>query len=71
MKIKVELVKTFTVEVEAPEFLRPMLTGEKEFYELEMTRKQRDEYCDWYDRVREENKANFLEDGQWSLVEDV
>lgn len=71
MKIKVELVKIFTVEVEAPEFLRPVLAGEKEFYELEMTRKQRDEYCDWYDKVEEENKASFLEDGQWSLVEDV
>lgn len=71
MKIKVELVKVFTVEVEAPEFLRPMLTGEKEFYDLEMTKEQRDEYCEWYDKVKEENKASFLEDGQWSLVEDV
>jgi len=70
MKIKVEMVKVFTVEVEAPEFLRPMLTGEKEFYELEITRKQSDEYCDWYDKIEKENSANFLEDGQWSLVED-
>ena len=71
MKIKVEMVKVFEVEVEAPEFLRPMVTGEKEFYDLELTREQRDEYCDWYDKIRKENNASFLEDGQWSLVEDV
>lgn len=70
MKIKVEMVKIFTAEVEAPEFLRPMLTGEKEFYELQFTHQQHEEYCDWYDKIKEKYQANFLEDSVWKLVED-
>lgn len=72
MKIKVEMVKIFEVEVEAPEFLRPMMTGEKEFYELlPLTNQQHNEYNDWYEAVEKKYDAKFLDGGDWKLVEDV
>ena len=69
MKIKAKMVKVFEVEVEAPEFLRPVVSGMIDWGELRSTDKEDEEFENWIDAVEEKYEAQFLEDDEWTLVE--
>ena len=67
MKIKVRMEKVYSVIVEAPEFLRPIV--ESNDWGIDLTPGQEQEYDEWYNKICEEEQAEFLEDDAWEIVE--
>ena len=66
MKIKVKMEKVYSVIVEAPEFLRPLV--ENNDWGIEFTPERERELEAWCDKICEEQQAEFC-DADWELVE--
>jgi hypothetical protein len=66
MKIKVKMEKVYSMVVEAPEFLRPLV--ESNDWGIDLTPEQEQEFEEWCDKICDEEQAELCDD-EWELVE--